>query len=623
MCSLLTYNHQTLSHRFTETEDGYVTITGISDKAAPVVQNNLRVGDRVVSVESSVGAQMWDVYSVDGLTSAVTSRLPGQPVRILFERISEVETTLTAEQPPSAPAASIMSNAIVGFRQAGKSAVMLTLASSSTATQMQQKMLLSRSRDLLRTYIARNEITKNVKVADRVLEAVMDSSAILDGKTLNLIMKAYNTCNDSAKAIAVFEEVFGLAGDGSEKEIECIYGGKLSADMTALNIFNVSALLHAHAIRGDYESAMRVIAALEGKTDFSIKGIKSRSWSGLGDPLRMLPDTRTYNIALSAAAKRGTVEGLRAALEIFDSMPNPSINNSPFGKPAKNLVTFNTMIDAFANAGQYQNALDAFQSLKESSLRPDKVSFTSLIKASIKSGDLEKAKDILDDMKWIGILPDLVTYNNMIESLCNANRLFEAKDLVNEMEMARVSPDSMTYGLLMNGLLKANKPGPCLTLFESACADERTAALTENVKLYTTAISAAAALGDHERALELVSRMNLAGVKPNKKTLTALMGACIAGKNYGTAAKIFHTIKNPDSYAISVGLRALCLAGKFDAALELITNHRSGQGVLTGKQVMTGYNNLIQEALSSGEFNIAREALVSLYFAIFSANDSQ
>jgi pentatricopeptide repeat protein len=611
----------TLSHQiyFTETEDGYVTIMGISDKAAPVVKKNLRVGDRVVSVESSVGAQMWDVYSVDGLTSAVTSRLPGQPVRILFERISEADRiAATVVQPPAAPAASIISNPVVGFRQAGKSAVVPALVSSSTATQMQRKMLLSRSRDLLRTYIARNEVTKNVKVADRVLEAVMDATAILDGKTLNLIMKAYNTCNDAAKAIEIFEEVFGLAGDGSERKVESIYGGKLLADITALNIFNISALLHAHAIRGDYESAIRVIAALEGKTDFSIKGIKSRSWSGLGDPLTMLPDTQMYNIALAAAAKRGTMEGLLAASEIFDSMPNPSLNIPPFGKPAKNLVTFNTMIDAFANAGQYQNAFDVFQSLKKSSLRPDKVSFTSLIKASIKSGDLEKAKDLLDDMKWIGIQPDLVTYNNIIESLCKANRLFEAKDLVNEMERARVSPDSMTYGLLMNGLLKAKKPGPCLTLFESAYADERTAALTENVKLYTTAISAAAALGDHERALELVSRMNLAGVKPNKKTLTALMGACIAGRNYGTAVKIFYTIKNPDSYAISAGLRALCLMGKFDAALELITDHRSGQNVLSGKQVLTGYNNLLQEALSSGEFNIAREALVSPHFEISS-----
>lgn len=164
----------------------------------------------------------------------------------------------------------------------------------------------------------------------------------------------------------------------------------------------------------------------------------------------------------------------------------------------------------------------------------------------------------------------------------------------------------------MKGLLKANKPGPCLTLFESAFSDRRTTALTENVQLYTTAISAAAALGDHERALELVSRMNLAGVKPNKKTLTALMGACIAGKKYKAAADIFPKIKNPDNYAVSVGLEALCLAGKFSAALELITDQQSGQKMLKGKQVMSGYNTLIKEALLAGDFNVAREALVSL-----------
>lgn len=597
---------------------------GISDKAAPGVKERLRVGDRVVSVASSVGDQMWDVYSTDGLTSAVTSRLPGQSVRLAFERVGEAEAVNKTEQTVSAPTTSL-SSAVVGFRQAGKSVDASAMSATSSAADLQststpsaaQKMLLTRSRDLLRTYIARNEVTKNVKVADRVLEAVMDASATLDGKTLSLIMKAYNTCNEVEKTIRIFEEVFGLAGDGSEREVEKIYDGKLRADISAFNIITISALLRAHAIRGDYESALRVLAAVEGNAEFSIKGEKSRSWSGKGDPLNMLPDTRTYNIALAAAAKRGTDEGLRAAMEIFDSMPNPSLNNPPFGKPAKNLVTFNTMINAFANAGQYQNAYSVFLAMKKSIVRPDRVTYTTLIKASIKSGDVNKALDLLDDMKWVGIQPDIVSYNNIIESLCNANRLFEAKDLVNEMERAQVSPDSMTYGLLMKGLLKANKPGPCLTLFESAFSDRRTTALTENVQLYTTAISAAAALGDHERALDLVSRMNLAGVKPNKKTLTALMGACIAGKKYKAAADIFPKIKNPDNYAVSVGHEALCLAGKFSAALELITDQQSGLKMLKGKQVMSGYNTLIKEALNAGDLGIAREALVSFDSSLF------
>ena len=235
---------------FSDTDDGFITIMGISDKASSIVKDNLRVGDRVISVESSVGSKMWDVYSTDGLTSAVTSRLPGQPVRIIFERLGEAEEVTSAvEEIPASPVSS-MSNAVVGFRHADKSvSTSDSLASTSSAVRQQaapqnasQKMLLSRSRDLLRTYIARNEVTKNIKVADRVLEAVMDASAVLDGKTLNLVMKAYNTCNNAEKAIHIFEEVFNLAGDGSQKEVEQIHGGAMQADITALNVYTISGV---------------------------------------------------------------------------------------------------------------------------------------------------------------------------------------------------------------------------------------------------------------------------------------------------------------------------------------------------------------------------------------------
>jgi len=595
-----------------ETDDGYVTVTGISDKAAPEVVDNLQIGDRVVSVESSFGGKMWEVYNADGLTSAVTSRLPGQPVRIVFERVLQEQSadvrTVTSES-------SVLNDAVGGFRQAGIIAQSPAGISSNSAIASQNslnEMLLTRSRDLLKTYIARNEVTKKIKVADRVLEAVMDSSAELDGKTLNLVMKAYNTCNNAEKSIQTFEEVFGLAGDGSRSAVQQQFNGKLVADISALNIFTISSLLRSHALLGDYRSALRVLSAVEGNEEFSVDGKRSQSWLGKGDPLNMRPDTKCYNIVLAAAARRGTNEGLEAAVKIFDSMPNPSINNPPLGKPAKNLVTYNTMLNAFANFGQYQHAQDLFDSMKKTGVRPDRVTFTSLIKAFLKSGNLDKALDLLDDMKWVGIQPDRVSYNSIIEYLCNANRLFEARDLVNEMETSRISPDSMTYGLLMKGLLRSNKPAACLTLFESACADSLTSALTDNVQLYTTAITAAASLGDHERALELVSRMNRVGVKPNKKTLTALMSAMLAGRKYDAASDIFTKIRSPDSYAISVGLQALCYAGRFEQAQNLLAGQKCGQKALKGKQVMDGYNVLLRSSLGAGDFNMARDTLTGL-----------
>ena len=54
---------------------------------------------------------------------------------------------------------------------------------------------------------------------------------------------------------------------------------------------------------------------------------------------------------LGGYGKAGNDAGLIAAVEIFDSMPDPSLTNLLLGKLVKNLVIFNMMINAFANAG--------------------------------------------------------------------------------------------------------------------------------------------------------------------------------------------------------------------------------------------------------------------------------
>ena len=162
----------------------------------------------------------------------------------------------------------------------------------------------------------------------------------------------------------------------------------------------------------------------------------------------------------------------------------------------------------------------------------------------------------------------------------------------------------------MNGLLKLNKPGPCLTLFESACADQRTAGLMENVKLYTTAITAAASISDYERALELVSRMTLSGVKPNYKTLTALMGACISAGELEYAFDVFKKIENPDGYAKMLLIRAYCDYQDYNSAFSVLD--AQGENRLLGKEVMSSYNYIIQSSLLNRQFHSGREAMVSV-----------
>lgn len=462
--------------------------------------------------------------------------------------------------------------------------------------------LLSRCCGILNRYITvhdENSVRSGdvlAIVAERVLESLADVSAKLDAKTLSLVMNAFILCDQPERALEAFEAAVGLKADGSAGKPQSEIIGKkaknrINSSLNGLNLYTATDVIRAHAALGNSQNARRVLAAMEGSYA-TIDGVQSHYW---GDDLK--PDTKCFNTVLSAIAN---AEEIPIAEEMFEHMTSSS---------KKNLVTYNTMISAYARCGRREDAFAMFKTMKKAGLKPDKVTVTSLIKAVINDGDFDTARNLLKDMKKAKIKADVVTYNTVIRAFCESSRWFEAKELVAEMEASGVNPDSKTYGLLMNGLLKLKKPGPCLTLFESACADQRTAALMENVQLYTTAITAAASLGDSERAFELVSRMNFAGVKPNMKTLTALMSACVSDNKFTYALDVYKKMSTPDGHANTVALKAFCGLQDYSSVFDLLLDK---EDQFTGKQIIVSYNYIIGSALNQKDFDTAMVAMVSI-----------
>lgn len=632
-----------------EQEDGSIQITGFtSDAEKSIVKDTLRIGDRIVAVDSTIGEKMWPVSSVEGLVSACTTRLPGQPVRLQFERtvnVGEFKTDVITDNKTKLQSTAVatadgltnsLGGAVDGFRTlkdasstAMEKGAPISIQTSGSNTH---KLLLSRSRDLLRRYM---KIHSGVEtrsalnalpsiVADRVLEALADASAPLDAKTLNLVMNAYSSCRLADKAIDAFEAVVGISADGSSSKPTTAIAGKrdgnfVVADINALDLYTATSLLRAFALKGDHNSARRVLAAMEGRAGVSIDNKASISW-----PINEATDVRCYNVVLSAAAKAGGKDGINAAIEIFDSMDSPTrgvIATGMEGNVIKNIISYNTLIGAFAKLNRSQDALTLFYDMKQVGIKPDKVTYTSLLKALIGDGDLIGGEELLQEMREIGIEPDVVTYNTMIKGYCDGRQWFKAKKLVTEMEASGINPNSLTYGLLMNGLLKVDKPGACLTLFEAAYADERTMALTENVQLYTTAITAASRLGNYERAIDLVSRMKKAGVKPNIKTLTSLMSACLYANQtqqaldvYGQTVKIAEESDSIelDGSILSLAVKAFCDNNDFISASKLLTEQKDGYQDMSGKEIMQCYDYIIHKSLKQNEYEIARSAMTEL-----------
>jgi pentatricopeptide repeat protein len=604
----------------------YVVVTSINENASSLVRYGIQVGDRIVAIDSALGDRLWPVSTVEGVISAVTSHLPGRKIKIQFQRPktspSATITTTTTREPES----SLSSLTIDATSTTTTTSRPQTIISSSTTSTAE---LLKRCRDVLRRYAfdeKRVPITKATAlqqmpamVADKVVDALVSARSTIDAVTLSMIMHAFLSCQESEKAIRIFEMATGFAGDGSTTPLPLPSTNNGSVGIvpteSALNLYTGTILLQAHAIKRDWDSVERVFAALQGQSGVRYGTQESAPWPWTGTFGTIRPDTQCYNIVLAATAERIGETGELAScvvldriMEFFQQMSDPG-SRKLSESPVRDHVTYNTVISALCKAKRSREAFTIFEQMKRAGLRPDKFTYTSLIKVCEREGDIQ---ELLYDMKERGVPADVVTYNTIMKTLCEKRQWTQATRLVTEMESRGVSPDSRTYGILMNGMLKADKPNACLALFESACSSSRTVGLTENVHVYTTAITAASVLGDYERALELVSRMTAVGVKPNLQTLTAVIGACLASKKYALAAQLYEKIPTPDGYAMAQGIRAFCGCGNLDRAANMIESQTHRRRLLSGKEMMLSYQNILDAALTQKDYTLARRMFLDL-----------
>jgi len=569
-----------------EDDDGYVVVTGFNENASKLVRNGIQQGDRIIAVASSIGKTSWPVSTVEGVISACITRFPNQLVTLRFERpVENLSRSVSTVQPLTEP----------------------EKVASVKLSSEKERLLLKRCRELLRRYQSKDDFLGKrdipTIVADKVTDAISSSSSSFDAATLSMVMNAHNSCNKWEKTIRLFEGAVGLKADGSTQSATVKIKGKTIGEVlpnpNAVDLYSASALLTAWVKLGDLPTAKRVLAALDGSSGTEVEGKSVAIWPGVSSSF--VPDTACYNIVLSAVANSGDITEM---MHIFDSIGNTEVQMKNGVK--KDAVTYNTVIAALSKSNMPEKALEMFNNMKRAGIKANKYTYTSLIKSCKLSLDMQ---EILYEMKETGISPDIVTYNTMIRTLCDRLQWYEAKKFVAEMAQGGLKPNSMTYGFLMAGLFRAGKFSACLTLFESACADSRTAALMENVHLYTTAVSAAAALKNHDKAFDLVSRMSSSGIQPNIKTLTALLNACTSAGRADLAVKVYRKLKDPDSRAMIKGIEAMCNDGHFEEVLETLHHQwRTRGSILSGKEVATGFRYLFKETLAQNDLHAARES---------------
>ena len=145
------------------------------------------------------------------------------------------------------------------------------------------------------------------------------------------------------------------------------------------------------------------------------------------------PDVPVLNSLVDMYAKCGAIDYSR---RVFDAMQS------------KDLTSWNTMLTGYAVNGFIEKAMEIFNGMVKSGLRPDAVTFIALLSGCSHAGLTDKGQRLFSKMeKHYGVQPTLEHYACLVDMLGRAGRIKEALVVVKFMPMR---PSGSILGSLLN-----------------------------------------------------------------------------------------------------------------------------------------------------------------------------
>lgn len=138
-------------------------------------------------------------------------------------------------------------------------------------------------------------------------------------------------------------------------------------------------------------------------------------------------------------AKCGQLEKSR---EVFDSMME------------KDVICWNAMISGYGMNGYAESAIEIFNLMEESNVKPNEITFLSLLSACAHAGLVEEGKNVFAKMQSYSVKPNLKHYTCMVDLLGRSCNLEEAEELVLSMP---IPPDGGVWGALLSACKTHNQ----------------------------------------------------------------------------------------------------------------------------------------------------------------------
>ncbi|PHU19722.1 Pentatricopeptide repeat-containing protein [Capsicum chinense] len=116
------------------------------------------------------------------------------------------------------------------------------------------------------------------------------------------------------------------------------------------------------------------------------------------------------------------------------------------GMKVKNAAAWNSLISGFANHGHCAEAINFFERMDSSGVKPNDITFLSVLSACAHAGFVEEGLEIFSRMEKYALTPSIKHYGCLVDLLGRAGRLKEACDLIKGMP---VTPNKTVLGALL------------------------------------------------------------------------------------------------------------------------------------------------------------------------------
>ncbi|KAG8057695.1 hypothetical protein GUJ93_ZPchr0002g25408 [Zizania palustris] len=227
----------------------------------------------------------------------------------------------------------------------------------------------------------------------------------------------------------------------------------------------------------------------------------------------------------------------------------------------RNVVSWNSMICGYAQAGKTREACSLFGGMKHQGLLADEFTLVSLLFACSTEGNLEFGKLVHCHLLVGGCRVDLILGNALVDMYGKCGDLLMARSCFDMMPLKNV----VSWTSMLRAQAKHGSVDAARDWFEQM--PER------NVVSWNAMISCYVQVGRCHEALDLYKRMEFLGITPDEFTLAGILSACGQLGDLGSG-KIIHnyirdSFNNPGVTLFNSLLDMYARCGQVDTTISL------------------------------------------------------